>query len=53
MLRDESLQVTDESRVSTEGKASLEKLLLGDDVELVETHRLEASPIMFSELLEG
>jgi hypothetical protein len=38
--------------VSTEGEARLEKLLLRNYIEFVETHRLEPSPIMFIELLE-
>ena len=39
--------------MSAESEARFEKLLLRDNVKFVETHRLEPSPIMFSELLEG
>ena len=52
MPRDESFEITDKSRVSAESEAGLEELLLRNDVEFVETHRLEPCPLMLGELLE-
>ena len=40
-------------RVSAESEAGFEEVLLRHDVKFVETHRLEPSPIVFGELLEG
>jgi hypothetical protein len=49
---DQSFEFTDESSVSTESEAGLEKLLLRKDVKFVESHRLEPCPVMFGELLK-
>jgi hypothetical protein len=52
MKRDERFQVTDNSRVTAESEARLEKLLLRNYIEFVEAHPFEPSPVMFSELVE-
>jgi hypothetical protein len=52
MLRDESIQITDERYVVTESEACFDELFSRHDVKFVEPHRLEPSPIVLGELLK-